>query len=115
MKLYYSYRDEYDRVCATKSNALSRPNQDRMLQYNHLPRNMTDCITATSEEVFGVSTPREFQYVGAHHTMMKDDTVLAVPQKNGKWQDPDCAACQLLQEGCHCELGTSHRIGDRQS
>ena len=42
---------------------------------------MTDCINAASEEVFGVSTPREFQYVGAYHTMINDDTVLAVPQK----------------------------------
>ena len=42
---------------------------------------MTDCINVASEEVFGVSTSREFQYVGAYHTMMKDDTVIAVPQK----------------------------------
>ena len=66
VKSNYSYRDEYDRMCANKSHASLGPNQDRMLQCNQLPGNMTDCMNAAREKVFGVSTPREFQYVGVY-------------------------------------------------
>ena len=38
-------------------------------------------ITGASADVFGISSPREFQHVGIYHCITNDDTVLAVPRK----------------------------------
>ena len=36
-------------------------------------------LHAVSGDIFGIPTPQPFQYVGAHHYICNDDTVLVVP------------------------------------
>ena len=38
-------------------------------------------LRATSKEIFGIPSPRPFQYVAAHHCISNDDTVLVVPRR----------------------------------
>ena len=52
-----------------------------LIPYDKLPKKQIKNIKAASASVFGIASPREFQYVGAYHCMFNDDTVLVVPQK----------------------------------
>ena len=77
----YWFRDEHDEACASVSRTHSETVTPLLLPHNKLPEDMMKIIKAASADVFGIASPREFQYVGAYHCMFNDDTVLAIPQK----------------------------------
>ena len=57
------------------------PKPPPLLQREDIPIQYIELIKAASNEVFGITSPRSFQYAGAHHIMFNNDIVMAVPQK----------------------------------
>jgi hypothetical protein len=52
-----------------------------LLQFEDLPPRSIAMLCAASDEIFGIPSPRPFQYVAAHHCIYNDDTVLVVPRR----------------------------------
>ena len=78
----YWYRDEYGLLRASHHGTVTHEDgPPPLLQREDIPNRCIEMIKAASNEVFGIPSPRSFQYAGAHHIMFNDDVVMAVPRK----------------------------------
>ena len=103
----YWHREMYKQIIANKKREAERhAGATQLVGHKDLPKDAIKMITGASADVFGISSPREFQHVGIYHCITNDDTVLAVPRKTSDGKSLVVQLASFFQKRCNRLLGT---------
>ena len=58
-----------------------RTSSPPLIECENVPREAKKLIRASTEDVYGIKIPRDFQYSGVYHCISNDNTVLAIPRR----------------------------------